>query len=112
MLNFQKLDVYQCATTYLALSPKLAAQIPRGYGELADQLRRAALSIPLNIAEGSSRFSADGARFYGIARGSALESVAVLDAMESLGFATETDTARGKELLERVVSMLTALIKR
>ncbi len=48
MFQFQTLDVYKCAIAFLPLGYALAAL---GDGELASQLRRAALSINLNIAE-------------------------------------------------------------
>ncbi|MBI4820843.1 MAG: four helix bundle protein, partial [Deltaproteobacteria bacterium] len=37
---------------FLAFAAELIAQYPRGFGSLSDQLKRASLSIPLNIAEG------------------------------------------------------------
>ena len=55
MFGFQKLDVYRCAVTFLGVASTLAERVPRGRSALADQLRRAALSVPLNIAEGSGR---------------------------------------------------------
>ena len=73
VFGFQRLDVYRCAIEFLAVAVKLAEQAPRGYGSLSDQLRRATLSVPLNIAEGSGKTARDGARFYTIARGAALE---------------------------------------
>jgi four helix bundle protein len=109
MLGFQRLDVYRCAVQFLALTPALSGRMPRGHAELADQLRRAALSVPLNIAEGSGKGDRDAERYYRIARGSALECVAVIDAMEALGFVTSADVGEGRGLLERVVAMLTKL---
>jgi four helix bundle protein len=109
MLGFQSLDVYQCAIRFLCASARLAPRIPRGYSELADQLRRAALSVPLNIAEGSGKTDRDALRFYTIARGSALECAAVLDAMEALGFVESQELAEARELLERTVAMLSRL---
>ena len=74
MLSFQRLDVYRCAIEFLALTAAAAEEIPRGPGALLDQLRRAASSIPLNIAEAAGRTGkADAARAYAIARGSAME---------------------------------------
>ena len=51
MLSFQKLDVYRCSIEFLARSVSLPEVLPRGHAVLADPLRRAALSVPLNIAE-------------------------------------------------------------
>jgi four helix bundle protein len=111
MFGFQKLDVYQCATQFLARSAPLAERAPRGYAALANQLRRAALSIPLNIAEGSGKFDNDARRFYAIARGSALESAAVLDAFESLNVASAAELTEARDLLDRIVAMLTVLLR-
>lgn len=60
----ERLDVYQPwrrtgAIEFLALSVELLEAFPRGHATLADQLRRAALSIPLNIAEGVGKNSTD-----------------------------------------------------
>ena len=112
MFGFQKLDVYRCAATFLGFASSLAEQIPRGHGDLADQLRRAALSVPLNIAEGSGKGTIEdreARRFYAIARGSALECAAIVDAMEALGFVQVDEASRAHELLERIVSMLTRM---
>ena len=110
MLGFRRLDVYRCAVRLLALAAALAERIPRGYGPLSDPLRRASLSILLNLAEGTGKPGQDAARFYAIARGSAMECAAILDAMETLGFVLSTDLAEPHDLLERIVSMLTKLI--
>jgi four helix bundle protein len=111
MFGFQRLDAYQAAIAFLGVSARLLEGIPRGYGDLADQLRRAALSVPLNIAEGSGRINRDAGQFYVIARGSALECAALLDAMEVLTLADDLALREPRGLLERVVSMLTGLVR-
>src|SRR4051794_12762250 len=103
MFGFQRLDAYQAAVTFLGVASRLVSEVPRGNADLCDQLRRAALSVPLNIAEGSGKFNRDAVRFYTIARGSALECAAILDAMEAMGVIDKPGLTGGRELLERVV---------
>jgi len=77
-----------------------------------DQIDRAAISIPLNIAEGNGKFSKrDRARFFDIARGSALESAAALDVLVSRQLLTEEQIAPAKEQLLQIVNMLIGLLK-
>jgi hypothetical protein len=52
MIGFQKLDVYRCSLTVLGVAATLAERVPRAYSALADQLRRAALSVPLRCLSG------------------------------------------------------------
>jgi four helix bundle protein len=112
MFGFQRLDVYRAATEFLARASDLTGKCSRGHGDLVDQFRRAALSIPLNIAEGSGKFGRDAGRFYAIARGSALESAAILDALEALGALESEPLQDARKLLDRIVSMLTRMIRR
>ena len=80
MLDFERLDVYQCALQFAALSFQILEKMPRGHGELSDQLRRATISVPLNIAEGAGKTTErERARFHAIARGSAMECAAIVD---------------------------------
>jgi four helix bundle protein len=111
MLHFQKLDVYQRSIEFLALAHRVRQQLPRGQADLADQLRRSAQSVPQNIAEGCGRTTrADKAKHYAIARGSAMECASHLDVMRIDEVIDAEFYARGVELLERIVAMLTKLI--
>ena len=111
MLHFQKLDVYQRSIEFLAFSRRLLQQVARGHAELVDQLRRSAQSIPQNIAEGAGKSSkADKAKYFAIARGSAMESVAHLDVLRIDELIDEARYTQGVELLERVVAMLTKMM--
>jgi four helix bundle protein len=79
---------------------------------LADQLQRALVSIPLNIAEGAGEFSRrDKRRFYRIALRSATESAAILDVCRRLEIDDGTRLRAGRDLLLRIVAMLTRLTK-
>ena len=110
-LEFQKLDVYRCAITLLALSCNVRELLPRGHGVLDDQLHRASLSIPLNIAEGcGKRTPRDRAKFLSIARGSAMECAAIFDVLLELQLIRTDQREEAIALLNRIVAMLTKMI--
>jgi four helix bundle protein len=110
--DHEKLDVYQEAIAFCgwvgefltAISAKAAAK---------DQLDRASTSIPLNIAEGNGKFSAkDRARFFEVARWSALECAACFDVLLVRKLASEEQVVTSKERLARIVRMLVGLLRR
>jgi len=112
MLSFQKLDVYQRSIEFLSLTAHVGENVSKGNASLVDQLRRAASSIPLNIAEAAGRTGrADMARSYAIARGSAMECAAALDALALLKVVDVRTKERGDRLLEAVVAMLTKMCR-
>jgi four helix bundle protein len=109
-LDYERLEVYQAGLAFLALSIKIIAALPIGYASFADQLKRAALSITLNIAEGVGRRAIpDRQRFYSIARGSAMECGAILDAFNVIHLIDNEQFREGKTLIVRIVSMLTKM---
>src|SRR5712691_11101578 len=106
MLDYERLDVYQRSIEFLALAFAVAERVPRGYASLGDQLRRAAMSIPLNIAEGSAKPDGpDRRRFHAIARGSAMHCAAIFDVARLLDESPAPALADGKTLLIRIVAM-------
>jgi len=112
LLSHEKLEVYQCAIEFLALSAKILDALPRGNSAFSEQLKRPALSIPLNIAEGAGRPNEqEKERFYGIARGSAMECAAILDAGRVLQIVDANLIQEGKILIFRVVSMLSRMCR-
>lgn len=86
MLLFEKLIVWQKAIEYAVILIRIADNLPQKYQfSFGDQLRRAALSIPSNIAEGAGRKGKrDKANFYSISKGSTYESVNILKLLERL----------------------------
>jgi four helix bundle protein len=112
MLSFQKLDVYRCAVEFLAFAAAIPEGVPKGFSSLTEQLRRAALSVPLNIAEATGRSTrADAARHYAIARGSAMECAAIMDSLHALSILDDAQHAKALELVARIVAMLTRLCR-
>lgn len=86
MGNHRELHVWHRAQQLAALVDQESRRLARGNGELADQLRRATLSISTNLAEGSSRGrDTEFLRFVGIAIGSAAETDSLLAHAERIG---------------------------
>ena len=86
--GFESLDFYRDSLKLLKAAYRLAASLPdyERYN-LADQLRRAAVSIGLNIAEGYGRYHyLDRLRFLYVARGSLNETLSSFVIAEQLGY--------------------------
>jgi len=110
LLDHENLDVYHRSVELLTFALRLIGRLPRGEREIRDQLKRAAMSVPLNIAEGSGKPTApDRARFLAIARGSAMECAALVDVCRVAGFLAPPEAEEAKTLLARIVAMLTRM---
>ena len=117
LFDHEKLDVYCVELGFIAWiaaflddALQLSAQHRR---ELIQQLDRASLSVLLNTAEGNGkRQGLQRAKFFDDARGSAFECAACLDAAVAKGLVSADRVRPGKEMLARVVAMLTRLVDR
>jgi four helix bundle protein len=113
VLDHEKLDAYHIAVEFVVLSDAVIENLPRGRGYLSDQLQRAALSIPLNIAEGAGEYAIDEkVRFYRMAKRSATECASILDVCRKLKLLDEQKYAKGREIIVRIVSILTKMAQR
>jgi four helix bundle protein len=116
MFSFEKLAVWQKAIDYADFVYKVTKEFPADerFG-LTSQLRRSAVSVSANVAEGSSRSSrADMARFIEIAYGSLLESVTSLEIAKRQQFlspARSGEAYRQAETLAKMLSGLRATLK-
>lgn len=112
-LDHEKLDVYRFAIRFVVLADEIVENLPRGRAYLADQLRRAGSSIPLNIAEGAGEYaSTEKARFYRMAKRSATECSSILDILQHLQLIDQELFSKARELLAPIVAMLIKMIQR
>ena len=78
---------------------------------MVSQLRRAALSVKLNLAEGASRKSLKGrTRFYEVARGSVVEIDAAVETAIDLGYLNENNLENLSTQLNKCFAMLSNMI--
>src|SRR5947199_3250049 len=110
--DHEKLDVYVQSIDFCGWVGEFLESIP-AKAAAKDQLDRASTSVPLNIAEGNAKFSsADRARFFEIARGSAVECAACLDVLVARKFANVEQIGTPKDQLVKIVQMLVGLLRR
>jgi four helix bundle protein len=112
MFDFQKLVVYTKAKEF---AKEMLSLIDLASFDkvVNDQLKRASLSIILNIAEGSSRFSnKDRRHFLIISRGSVFECVAILEFLLDNNVIKKEDYKKYFSNLEEISKMLFALIRK
>ena len=112
MNSFRKLNVYIRAKELVRQVYELIKKFPREEQyALCDQLRRAVISIPSNIAEGSGRQSQkDQAHFYTIAYGSLMEVLSQLDVACDLRYITQDEFDILEVLIEEEAKMLSGLV--
>jgi four helix bundle protein len=112
MRGFEDLECYRLAMDVFRESYKVASLLPAEEKyNLADQLRRAATSIILNIAEGYGRYHyLDSLRFYYIARGSLMEVLSALLACDDRSY-TKDAIARQRELCHSALRSLNGYIR-
>jgi four helix bundle protein len=115
--DHEKLDVYRCELEFIEwVTPLLdeAAVSAKGRTrEVCDQLDRASLSTLLNTAEGNGKRQRQiRAKFFDDARGSATECAACLDALVAKRIVSSERIVAGKDLLLKIVSMLSGLVNR
>lgn len=82
----------------------LVPVIERNDRDLADQLRRAASSVVLNLAEGQRSAKGNKHKHYAIAHGSANEVKAALELARAWGWSSETEAPRA--ILDRLLALL------
>jgi|SRR5690242_12705169 four helix bundle protein len=110
--SFRDLRVWKDAIALTTSVYKFTANFPRHelYG-LSQQIRRAAVSVPSNIAEGKGRYSdRDFVRFLLVARGSLLELETQLIIAQELGYLSHTDAGCLLGMAENVGRALSGLI--
>lgn len=110
---FENMSVYKLALDWVERAACHSQALKRSdLSPLADQLVRAATSIPLNIAEGNGRWhKADKRQFFWIARGSSFECVAILQVARRKGIVSEDAYQHGYDMLQSIAKMLTKLVQ-
>ena len=106
--KFQRLEIYQLALSYIDLTYDLAARLPRceDFG-LKSQITRAASSIALNIAEGSTgQTDAEQSRFLGMALRSLIETIACHDIIQRRQYVSDADFVESREVSTKLFAKI------
>lgn len=111
--DHEQFDVYSLIRELNREVASVIRDVPAGNHESKDNLERATKSIGRNFAEGAGKWLlADKIHFYQISRGSGTESAASLDELVDWDLIAAERVVRAKELLFRIVSVLTAMIRK
>lgn len=110
--DFENLRVYQKALDYVSFIYEITKSFPKSETySLVDQFRRAAVSICLNIAEGTGGTKAEFAQFTKIARRSVRECVACTEIAQRLKFIDLPAKEKSRNHCAELSMMLNGLIK-
>ncbi|WP_424492779.1 four helix bundle protein [Salinimicrobium sp. GXAS 041] len=108
--NFEDLEVYKKSLIFTDLVYRVTREFPKEetYG-LISQFRRAAVSISLNIAEGSAGSKREFSRYLGIASGSLRECVVCITIAEKQLFITSIQQTEMRANLVEISKMISGL---
>lgn len=114
MNSFRKLNVYVKAKELVARVYELLKKFPKEEQyALCDQMRRAVVSIPSNIAEGCGRETQkDQTHFLNIAYGSLMETYSQLDVACDLGYISNAEFEQMEMLVNEEAKMLAGMIRK
>lgn len=113
-MSYERLEVYRAAYQMAIEIHRLTREFPKHeIYEMGSQLRRAAVSIALNIAEGYGRkeHQQELKNFLLIARGSCNETKVLLQMVRDLGYVEESREAELEEKYDQIGKQLTSFIK-
>ena len=112
-LKHKPLDVYVAARELVKEIYKISTLLPKEENfNMTSQIRRAALSVKLNLAEGSSRKSGvERKRYFEIARGSVVELDAALETAVDLNYFNQAQLETAGLLLNKCFAMLSKMIE-
>ena len=115
MSGYKQLQVYQRGYAAAKRVYRMTERYPKEerYG-ITDQMRRASVSIALNIAEGYARRESqqEFKRFLMMAMGSSNEMIVLLDFSKDLGYIDAQTHAKASQEYDEISRMLNELIQR
>ena len=113
-INHQQLDIYKISRSFVLENYKITKKFPSDERFcLTQQIRKAALSVHLNISEGCSRKSIlERKRFFEISRGSIIEIDAAFDIAHDLEYCTKEEMRELMNYGMRCFSMICKMINK
>ena len=107
-----QLEIYRFSLTVIGELAGLARRIGRQDRGLSDQLRRAAQSVALNLAEGECAVGGNRRMRFDSSMNSAKESVACLEVAVAMGYLPQADIDASANGLGRIIATVTKLNRR
>ena len=111
--SFRELDVWRRGKVLAVRIYRATAALDSDDRSLREQMRRAAVSVPSNIAEGAERFGTrEAAQFFSVAKGSLAEVQTQLEIAQELGLMTAQEVEPLVDEAAQIARMLGALTAR
>jgi four helix bundle protein len=108
MHNYKEMKIWQKARTLVKIVYEISKSLPKEeLYALTSQIRRAAISIPANIAEGAGRGTdRDFRHFLDISRGSLFELETLLILSNDLGYVSVSEINPTLESISEIIKMM------